>query len=181
MSSKPKIKGNAWERDVAKHLSSIFNENFMRVPNSGAYTGGANIHRCDKLTESQKRMMSGDIIVPQSLSNWKIECKNYKDLEFHRLLTQCKLIDKWLKQVCTEDYKNDLLWLLVVKISRKCKFVAFSQLIVDNFEIPNYNKVYYKPEFMDPIIITNYDGFFEKNYRSLIKLNEYSHDTSLPI
>ena len=43
MPSAAKQKGNAWERDVAKDLSETFNENFIRVPNSGAYTGGANV------------------------------------------------------------------------------------------------------------------------------------------
>ena len=52
MPSRAKAKGNAWERDVAKHLSEVFNENFMRVPNSGAYTGGANVFRVDNLTET---------------------------------------------------------------------------------------------------------------------------------
>ena len=62
MPSAAKQKGNAWERDVAKDLSETFNENFIRVPNSGAYTGGANVFRIDQLTEQQKRMMDGDII-----------------------------------------------------------------------------------------------------------------------
>jgi len=87
MPSRAKAKGNAWEREVAKHLSEIFNENFMRVPNSGAYTGGANIFRVSDLTESQRRMMDGDIIVPESISNWKFECKNYKELDFHGFFT----------------------------------------------------------------------------------------------
>ena len=77
MPSAAKQKGNAWERDVAKDLSETFNENFIRVPNSGAYTGGANVFRIDQLTEQQRRMMDGDIMVPPCLSRYKIECKNY--------------------------------------------------------------------------------------------------------
>ena len=48
MPSAAKQKGNVWEREVAKDLSEVFNENFIRVPNSGAYTGGANFHRLDQ-------------------------------------------------------------------------------------------------------------------------------------
>ena len=86
MPSAAKQKGNAWEREVAKDLSETFNENFIRVPNSGAYTGGANVFRIDQLTEQQKRMMDGDIMVPPCLSRYKIECKNYKEFPFHKLL-----------------------------------------------------------------------------------------------
>ena len=42
MPSKQKIKGATWERDVAKHLTEIYGETFIRVPHSGAYIGGSN-------------------------------------------------------------------------------------------------------------------------------------------
>ena len=91
MPSAAKQKGNAWEREVAKDLSEVFNENFIRVPNSGAYTGGANFPRLDQLTESQKRMMDGDIMVPPCMSRFKLECKNYKTFDYHKLFTNNKI------------------------------------------------------------------------------------------
>ena len=45
MSSKSKAKGSGWERDVCQTLSELYDDNFMRVPNSGAYTGGMIAHR----------------------------------------------------------------------------------------------------------------------------------------
>jgi len=160
MPSRAKAKGNAWERDIAKHLSEIFNENFMRVPNSGAYTGGANVFRVSNLTESQKRMMDGDIIVPESISNWKLECKNYKELEFHQFFTDCKRLDGWIEQA-----QSGTLWLLVVKITRKCKFILFSEELHGSFKFTNYT--HYKN-----YTITDYDGFFENNFQKMRELNE---------
>lgn len=157
--SRAKQKGNSWEREVAKHLSGIFNENFMRVPNSGAYTGGTNVFRVSELTESQKRMMDGDIIVPESISNWKIECKNYKDLEFHQFFTECKKLDSWISQA-----QSDALWFLIVKISRKCKFVLFSEKLHSKFKFCNYTR--YKT-----FTITDYNNFFENNYSTIRELN----------
>ena len=42
MTSKSKSKGKSWERDVCVFLSKLYNDSFIRVPNSGAYTGGKN-------------------------------------------------------------------------------------------------------------------------------------------
>ena len=53
MTSKSKAKGSSWERDVCQTLSELYDDNFMRVPNSGAYTGGMNAHRKDVLTTEQ--------------------------------------------------------------------------------------------------------------------------------
>jgi Holliday junction resolvase len=160
MPSRAKAKGNAWEREVAKHLSEIFNENFMRVPNSGAYTGGANIFRVSDLTESQKRMMDGDIIVPESISNWKFECKNYKELDFHGFFTESRQLDKWIKQA-----ESNTLWFLIVKITRKCKFICFNEKISSNFTFSNYTR--YKD-----YILVEYDSFFENNFQKMRELNE---------
>ena len=45
MTSKSKSKGKSWERDVCVFLSKLYNDSFIRVPNSGAYTGGKKIGR----------------------------------------------------------------------------------------------------------------------------------------
>ena len=160
MPSAAKQKGNAWERDVSKHLSKIFNANFMRVPTSGAFTGGANVWRMDEMTEDQKRMMDGDIMVPPCLSKWKFECKNYKELDFHNFFTKSRQLDTWIKQAESGD-----LWFLVVKISRKCKFLLFPKKLRSKFKINNYT-VYGK------YTITDFDGFFEDNHKVMEVLNE---------
>tara|TARA_R100001509_G_scaffold91348_1_gene52650 strand:- start:712 stop:1215 length:504 start_codon:yes stop_codon:yes gene_type:complete len=163
MPSAAKQKGNAWERDVAKDLSETFNENFIRVPNSGAYTGGANVFRIDQLTEQQKRMMDGDIMVPPCLSRYKIECKNYKAFDFHQLFNENKTLDKWIKQA-----EFGLLWFLVIKVTRKGSFILFRKEISKHFSYKNYLS------YKDKYVITDYKEFWQENADAIRKLNEDS-------
>lgn len=163
MPSAAKQKGNAWERDVAKDLSETFNENFIRVPNSGAYTGGANVFRIDQLTEQQKRMMDGDIMVPPCLSRYKIECKNYKAFDFHQLFNENKTLDKWIKQA-----EFGLLWFLVIKVTRKGSFILFRKEISKHFSYKNYLS------YKDKYVITDYKDFWQKNADAIRRLNEDS-------
>jgi len=163
MPSAAKQKGNAWERDVAKDLSETFNENFIRVPNSGAYTGGANVYRIDQLTEQQKRMMDGDIMVPPCLSRYKIECKNYKAFDFHQLFNENKTLDKWIKQA-----EFGLLWFLVIKVTRKGSFILFRKEISKHFSYKNYLS------YKDKYVITDYKEFWQENADAIRRLNEDS-------
>ena len=163
MPSAAKQKGNAWERDVAKDLSETFNENFIRVPNSGAYTGGANVFRIDQLTEQQKRMMDGDIMVPPCLSRYKIECKNYKTFDFHQLFNENKTLDKWIKQA-----EFGLLWFLVIKVTRKGSFILFRKEICKHFSYKNYLS------YKDKYVITDYKEFWQENADAIRRLNEDS-------
>ena len=163
MPSAAKQKGNAWEREVAKDLSETFNENFIRVPNSGAYTGGANVFRIDQLTEQQKRMMDGDIMVPPCLSRYKIECKNYKAFDFHQLFNENKTLDKWIKQA-----EFGLLWFLVIKVTRKGSFILFRKEISKHFSYKNYLS------YKDKYVITDYKEFWQENADAIRRLNEDS-------
>jgi len=163
MPSAAKQKGNAWERDVAKDLSETFNENFIRVPNSGAYTGGANVFRIDQLTEQQRRMMDGDIMVPPCLSRYKIECKNYKTFDFHQLFNENKTLDKWIKQA-----EFGLLWFLVIKVTRKGSFILFRKEISKHFSYKNYLS------YKDKYVITDYKEFWQENADAIRRLNEDS-------
>ena len=76
MPSKQKAKGNNFERTIAKHLSTVFGHNFERVPTSGAMTGGLNAHVLERLSDSQKLLLEGDLIPPDEMPNLKIECKS---------------------------------------------------------------------------------------------------------
>jgi len=161
MPSAAKQKGNAWEREVAKDLSETFNENFIRVPNSGAYTGGANLHRLDRLTEDQKRMMDGDIMVPPCLSKFKIECKSYKSFDFHQLFTDNKTLNKWIKQA-----ESGSCWFLVIKVTRRGSFILFPTTMSHYFRFKNYLR------YNDKYIITNYTQFWRENADALRTINE---------
>ena len=49
MPSPQKQKGSSWEREVARYLSEIYQESFIRAPGSGAYVGGTNSRRKEVL------------------------------------------------------------------------------------------------------------------------------------
>jgi hypothetical protein len=161
MPSAAKQKGNAWEREVAKDLSEVFNENFIRVPNSGAYTGGANFHRLDQLTESQKRMMNGDIMVPPCMSSFKIECKSYKTFDYHKCFTDNKTLNKWIQQAESGDN-----WFLVIKVTRKGSYILFPINLSHCFQFKNFLR------YTDKYIITSYTDFWKNNADGIRKLNE---------
>ena len=55
MPSPQKQKGSSWEREVARYLSEIYQEGFIRAPGSGAYVGGKNKQRTQILHEGQIR------------------------------------------------------------------------------------------------------------------------------
>jgi hypothetical protein len=127
MPSKSKTKGNSWELDVSKFLSETYNENFLRIPSSGAFVGGKNNIRKVSLDGSQLQSKKGDIHPPETWKHWNIECKNYKDFPFHQLwTTDVKILDSWIQQQKDVEDPGDLN-LILIKISRKDKWVVFPE------------------------------------------------------
>lgn len=163
MPSKSKAKGNNFERDIAKHLTEVFGENFTRVPTSGAMTGGMNADVLERLTRSQKLLLEGDIIPPDSLYRMKIECKSLKTFSFAKLFTENKTMDSWIEQARSRDK----IWFLIFKINNKGKYVAFTRNVFKTCcELPNVNYLIYKKYYY----ITPLDNFFEKNKTVLLRL-----------
>lgn len=171
MPSKSKSKGSSFEREVAKFLSDLYKEPFVRVPNSGAYTGGLNAHRKLFLDGNQAKTFKGDIIAPDSWTKFNSECKSYADFPFHSLLSgECKPLDSWLEQLLIAGDDGDIN-ILFFKINRKGKFVAVQSSLTwstDNF-------TYYTSKSHGDWIITDFDQFFKFN-RDLLK--SYSSKTS---
>ena len=160
MPSRQKAKGNNFERTIAKHLSTVFNLNFERVPTSGAMTGGINQSVLNRLSDSQKLLLEGDLIPPDELYHIKIECKSHKTFSFSSLFSSNKLLQSWLEQ----SYSDSKLWFLIFKINNKGTFVGFDIKHKDDFKYNNF-LVY------DNSVITSMVNFFEDN-DSFIK--EYS-------
>ena len=133
MSSKSKTKGKSWERDVCNFLSELYNDSFIRVPNSGAYVGGKNEYRKDTLSEEQIKLARGDIVPPTKYPYFLAECKNYADFPFHSLLAKTKIaqLDSWIDQVEHDVTDDNDLWLLFIKITRKGTFVLFDTNLYD--------------------------------------------------
>jgi len=163
--NKNKNKGKAYERVVAKHLSSVFELNFERVPNSGAFVGGKNIETAKKLSDEQLLLMDGDIIMPIELSHVSIECKWYKDFSWKSLFSAKgeSHLNQWIEQV-SETTKP--FWFICFKINNCGEYVVY--LDNDEYNVQaNYN-VYIKDG--NKYIITSMINFFENNKESILKM-----------
>jgi hypothetical protein len=162
MTSKSKNKGNSWEREVAKHLTKLYGETFIRAPGSGAYVGGTNTKRKEYLHEGQIRSFKGDIIPGQSFPKFNCECKSYADFPFHQLFSgSCKQLDAWLDQLLEASDDQDFN-ILIMKFNRKGKFVAvqFDQY----YEVPlfvEYHMLYQHRDYRWAIM--DYDRFWALN------------------
>ena len=159
MPSPSKNKGSGWERDVAKHLTEIFGETFIRAPGSGAYIGGKNQARVEFLHEGTIRVFKGDIVPGVSYPKFNIECKFYKDFSFHQLLTDNKQFNAWTDQLLDVADEADFN-ILIMKFNRIGKYIAIHEssrpsLILNNFtQYKNHHGYWY---------ITEYDSFWEAN------------------
>jgi len=161
MPSKSKAKGSSWERDVAKHLTELYNESFTRVPNSGAYIGGKNAGRKEFLHEGQIRSFKGDIIPGQSFNKLNIECKFYADFPFHQLFqNHIKILDKWIEQIVESADKDDFN-ILIMKFNRLGKFIAVQAHHRDHLLLSRHFN--YGSSTQDHWIIMDYDQFWDTN------------------
>lgn len=161
MTSPSKNKGNSWEREVAAHLTKLYNEKFLRAPGSGAYIGGTNSKRKDFLHEGQIRSFKGDIIPGQSFPKMNAECKNYGSFPFHQLLQgEVKQLEAWLKQLLDVADPEDFN-ILIVKITRAVKFVCVqpnAELATNDIPVLHYHSNEH-----GKWVVVEYDEFWKQN------------------
>jgi hypothetical protein len=156
MANKNKNKGKSFERQICGILTQHFGLNFQRIPNSGAYVGGKNAFRYETLTEEQKLLADGDIIVPAELSHISMECKSYKDFSFSGLfMGKNALLDSWIKQ-SSETQK--LKWLLYFKINNKGMFVVYD---ITKFPADLHKENYHM--YQNRYLIQSLDEFLSNN------------------
>lgn len=136
MASKSKNKGKGFEREVCKILSALYNDNFERVPHSGAFTGGSNVFRKQTLTENQIKAFKGDIIPPDDWKYFNCECKNYADFPFHHLLQDksIPLLESWIDQTMDAHDENDF-DLLFMKFDRKGIYFVYPSCHDSEFKL----------------------------------------------
>jgi len=173
MPSASKNKGSSFEREVAKFLSDLYSESFIRAPGSGAYVGGKNQSRKQFLHEGQIRSFKGDIVPGQSFTKFNAECKNYGEFPFHQLFTgDCKTLETWIEQMM-DVAEDDDLSILFIKITRKGKFVVVptnKTWVTDQF-------FHYTSNKHGDWIIIDFDHFFKHN-KDLLKIYSGSNVTN---
>lgn len=153
-----KKKGNRFELEVSKYLSSKYDDTFRRVPQSGAIVGGINRKLNEGLRLDAQEIFAGDIIAPTWFP-FTIECKNYADTpKIHNLMSiGDKDLDTWIKQAKTSAEVANKEWLLVFKITQGRK--SFACLDMGKFgetcKVLPKNFISYKGS-----IILDYEIFF---------------------
>lgn len=161
MANANKNKGKSLEREVAKELTEVFGINFERVWSSGAFTGGKNSFRVQKLTPEQALLSSGDILMPMELKHMAIECKFYKDFSWQSVFENNETLNKWIEQAKGSENK---LWFLVMKFNNQGKFVVYDYTQFDSV-LGDGNHFMYKGRY----VITRYDNFFTENKDTILE------------
>lgn len=174
MANPQKNKGKRFERDVAKFLTETFNKNFMRVPNSGAFTGGKNQHRVQAMSGAQVKIHRGDIIAPDEF-NFIVECKNHRAFSTGFagiLLGNNKVLDGWLSEVYTDAEQGKIPHALAFKItgSNANIFFAlpkeqFGQILDTKMSYAIY---YHKASGKDYIIVPS--SVFKARYEAIAQV-----------
>lgn len=170
MSNANKEKGKTYERSVAKHLSRVFGLNFERVPNSGAFIGGKNIVRGNKLTKEQIDMFEGDIITPVELDHLRLECKWHKDISWPQFFSpsgEAKL-NGWIDQ---SSQGTRPFWFLLFKINRAGEYIVFPSSMARILKMPE-SWLFYHPIDTPGYVVVKMDGFFEMNTERILALKE---------
>ena len=169
MPAPSKNKGSSFERQVAKFLSELYGETFIRAPGSGAYTGGSNSHRKEVLHEGQIRSFKGDIVPGQSFPRFNAEAKFYADFPFHQLFDRCSQLDTWLEQLMTASDPDDFN-ILFMKFNRKGQFVAVqASPIYWSLDTTCYLR--YKSQKYGDWMIYSLEKFFDLNSDTVKKLS----------
>ena len=179
MPSKGKTKGNGWEREVATFLSDLYGESFVRVPNSGAFIGGKNVHRKTNLSEEQIRGFKGDIIPGPSFPDLNIEGKFYADFPFHQVVQgSCKQLNLWIEQLMTSADEKDFN-LLAMKFNRKGAYVAYESKNIPAINTGGNSLRYHDTSTnRGPWIIQEFQSFWQLNkdvIKDLSKKDDNGH------
>lgn len=162
MANANKNKGKSLEREVAKELTEVFGLNVERIWSSGAFIGGKNAWRTQKLTPEQALLSNGDILMPIELSHTAIECKFYKDFSWIALYDNNETLNKWVAQASAS---STLIWFLVMKFNNAGKFILFDKKWIDIFSSCE-NFMTYKGKY----IVRSYNGFFASNKETILGL-----------
>lgn len=188
--SPQKNKGKRGESFFADILTDISGLHFQRTFTSGAFTGGSNRQRINRLTLGQTINNIGDITPPEILKYLLIfESKNYEEVFIHQLIQgHCKQIFGWLDEIMFDvnsaflSIKKFPLGFLCIKYTSKGNFVVVNQGMMykqfGKFALPtNHIKFLYanvpddlqKNGWNDMFYLFDFKLFFEANKKILFQ------------
>ena len=180
-----KRKGKTGEHFFATTLSTLTNLQFIRVPNSGAFVGMSNRERLKTLSKVQSLISLGDIITPENLYYYFIfESKNYKNLDFHNLLSvhNSKQLLHWLDELLYDIesahmYMNHkpIIGFLCIKITNKGNWIVGNMNnVISHFSAFHIPKPHLIFQYTIPQILYDYnfkDDFFICDFVQFVKNN----------
>jgi hypothetical protein len=171
MTSKSKSKGNHAERIICESLEKILGGKFIRVPNSGAFIGGANFMRAQNMDAAQIKTFKGDIICPSTMPKLVIESKFYESFPFHSLVTNKRipLLDGWIKQNLDVCQPGDFP-VLIMRFNNKGSFCVVRKDDIEEWSLHNFSVYhYYDAKGTDTVfIIAAFEDFFQTNRERII-------------
>lgn len=164
MPSKGKTKGNTGELKIAKFLTETFDAKFMRVPNSGAFLGGANAHRKVSMDAQQINYFKSDIIPPSHMHKLVIESKFYKSFPFDKLAGNVRIgqLEGWIKQTLTTVDAHDM-WFVVVRINHKGTWACFDHKWLQHLQVGNHARYF-------EYVWCEFEPLFTNNKQAILSL-----------
>ncbi len=141
MTNASKNKGKGFEREVCKIMEEHFGGSWQRTFTSGGFTGGANLWRAQVLSKSQLLNNSNDVVPPDEYPHASLECKFYKDFDFHHLFRPegNTTLNDWIEQVEVSGINMDVDFpMIVMKFNRKGIYCCIWK---DKFNDVDYSKV----------------------------------------
>lgn len=168
MPAKGKAKGNTGELKIAKYLTETFGAKFMRVPNSGAYVGGANSHRKLSMDAQQINYFKSDIIPPSHMHKLVIESKFYKEFPFEKLAGNDRIpkLEGWIKQTLDTVDADDM-WVLVVRINHKGSWACFDVKWLPELDVGNHVRHF-------EYVWCDFENLFKQNKDQILKITATS-------
>ena len=146
MTSRAKLKGNSFERDVAAMLNTLLDtQEFSRAPTSGAFFGKSNAFKKAGASDHAKLTLAGDLTTPADF-RYTIECKNYAHTGGPNAYAVMEgrsdgTLDKWLAQVSDDGrFKNKIPCLFFKLTPKKGTYfcIPFDPNIIEN--LASYTK-----------------------------------------
>lgn len=170
MGAMSKTKGHSAERALAKLLGEIFDGSFVRSAGSGAFIGGKNVARKEKLSDNQIRNTKSDIIPPDHMPKLVIEAKSYALFRFHQIIHSgsCAVLDGWIEQTRTSIDEGDF-WLVAFKVNRITWSVAVPLAATATLKLGNH-ALYTNSS--GTYVITELLSFMKTNRDEIVRLSQ---------
>lgn len=173
---KSKDKGGAGERELCKILESYLGGSWIKTPGSGAYIGGKNQKRIQRLDEIQSGFFKADVVLPSHMSGLVVESKFYEDLPMYNLFREkgVSTIDGWIDDLEYDAGQDNWAW-LCIKLNRKGWWVGLRHSEIDYFDLGNY-AVYTNPNG-HKYIFTDLNQFLRLNKDKILQHCQTSNES----